>query len=622
MDVSLTGMRWLALAPVLGVLACGPDPSLSVEVDQPNENRIGDALRETTVSIYESDGLTCDQIEFGDLTTEQLEALLKTRVSIVKGTGTSDTFSGVSRLGHKVIVARGLGEKGGLLTAACAELDEIHEGETLKLKAVVAAKVSIATAEQGDGILITTTEPLAGSKSLNDRKVWWRLYAASGAMADTTRVDEVATDVWEPKAPTCTSGGEVTVHPVPPRVPGGYALRLRVSWATEPLPLITRFTELPHVVRDLGTPPAVIRPCAVRRSGATASVVCITAPQVATELRLQGGALVPVATAPLTVHSDAAIGIVAVDRDVYAITEHGNWQALFGAPAPPGPVNRNWWCDRVACGTQATFDLQIVPACGSKGSYLLAKVGATAAGADLLTMPLLGGVPAELDQGPGQKLAFDTIANAGCLNERQRDGSQVQRQAIAVGLPVSVGAATGLTAALLFDCAAKTVCRLQQGNDGIGFVPETPPRMVISTFDATGAMLTSVDAQPNEGLNANDARDRLIEVARQPSAAPPDQLIAGHFDTDTTLDLLWHFSTRATGATIQIAYAREIAGTPLTGIASYGRQPIEELLVGDLDGNRIDEVIAVLGPGGRRLDVIPMGIPYPPSAPHDDPPCP
>src|SRR5688500_16875092 len=123
MDDRFRSMRPPRLVVVLLVVvaACGDDPSLRVSVKHPTEPRIHDAIRSTVVTVYESDALTCTEVEFGDRTEDELFALKVAEVETTDGESTG-TLDGVSRLDHKVIVARGRGIEGELITAGCVEI--------------------------------------------------------------------------------------------------------------------------------------------------------------------------------------------------------------------------------------------------------------------------------------------------------------------------------------------------------------------------------------------------------------------------------------------------------------------------------------------------------------------
>jgi hypothetical protein len=305
------------------------------------------------------------------------------------------------------------------------------------------------------------------------------------------------------------------------------------------------------------------------------------------------------------------------DIDVYAITDNGAWQAVSDAPAPnPGVAQ---WC--AGC---ETFDLQVLPACGASPSVLAGKVGANEVLSQIRTMPLKGG-PATIFRQNGS-----AIANAGCLSELQPDGTTITRQALVLENNVSVGA----PARVSFACAANPAgCDIGLLNEGVGFIPgdealQIEFKMVVSSFDATGTTLSTVVARPNDKPNMLGMReDRLIERSRQPAAAPPSQLVTGKYDGDGATDLVWHFSTfGARQSNVQVAYAREVDGSPITAILPIGGT-IVDLLTFDLNGDEFDDTMFVIdrveATGTvRRLQIIPVGIPYTATGQTpNDPPC-
>jgi len=601
------------LAFVILVAACGDDPSLRITVEHPElvDQNGDDLIVRTTIVVYESDNLRCTEVEFGDVSGSQLDGFEVARVE-TDATKTAGTFDGVfSRLGHKVIVARGFGASGDLVAAQCADFDEIVEHDSETIETIETVTVSVGAAEDGNrGVLVTTTDPL--SRPSNNRPVSWRLYGAAGTSADPAKFTNVSDGIWEPRAPTCTSDGEAFIHPAPPKLPGGFAVQARVSWAAERAPLFTQFTPL-ATTESQSLDNSTLKPCAVRRSGTTRGVVCLETPTRAHEYTLTGSTLTRGAAQNL---GDPAVGVVSIEQagnlDVYAITTEGKWLAVSGAPAP-GPGQ---WCLLGAC---STFDLQVVPACGSSASFLIGKVGAVQATATLRTIALKGiGAPSLFRQNG------DAISNAGCITELQSDGGTVIRQAVVI----ETGVAVGPPARVIFDCAANPAgCDNPLLNEGVGFTGGSEPRMIISTFDATGTVLSGVVARPNEKPNPATMlrEDRFIERTRQPSAAPPTQLVVGQYDTDLQLDLLWQFSSaQARFSNVQIAYAREVDSAPITAILQTGGT-MADLLTADLNNDGFDEAMFVIDkPGGeRRLQVVPVGIPYPdPGQVPDDPACP
>jgi hypothetical protein len=608
MDDRVRSMRLVVLLVV--VAACGDDPSLHISVKHPTEQRIHDAIRSTVVTVYESDSLTCSEVEFGDRSEDELFALKVAEVETHDGDSTG-SLDGISRLDHKVIVARGRGIEGELITAGCVEIDDVESGPAV-IETIPAATVTISEAGEMGGILVTTTDPF--SRALTKRRVSWRTYGPAGTSANEQQYTNVDDGVWEPKSPSCTRDGEVTVHPQPPSVPAGFAVRLRVSWSATKIPLFTRFNKYETLSQLFSPDPAraIVRRCALRKTAsAPASIVCLANRNNAIEIRLSGGGLV---TQPASVSS--AVAVVSVQngdqRDVYAIDDLGNWTALFGStPVNTGTIP-NPWCPGTCTAdeTPTPLDVLIVPACGSSPGGLLARVerGTTTPTSEVLISPLRGG-PATLSATDGP------LASAGCLTELQADGSSLIRQAVVFGELETPPMPSFVT----FPCSGAPTMRCTIPiNDGAAFVPGDEPRMMISAFDATGTVLSSVVARPNESMT----RDNLIERTRQPAAAPPQEIVFGQFDTDTELDAFWYFAPPfgRNSTNIQVAYAREVDNVPLTALDRFDGI-ITEAYAANLDNDERDEILAVVSGNLPSLHVLPMGSTIADQTPAD-PPCP
>ena len=89
----------IVLSAMLG--ACGEEPSLRVEVTHHPD--AADIVAVTTISVYESEVVSCAKVEFGDLTEAELTAIEVDQITLGAGAPQSLTMS---REGTKVIVAR------------------------------------------------------------------------------------------------------------------------------------------------------------------------------------------------------------------------------------------------------------------------------------------------------------------------------------------------------------------------------------------------------------------------------------------------------------------------------------------------------------------------------------
>jgi hypothetical protein len=156
--------------------------------------------------------------------------------------------------------------------------------------------------------------------------------------------------------------------------------------------------------------------------------------------------------------------------------------------------------------------------------------------------------------------------------------------------------------------------------------------MIISGFDATGTVLSTVVAVPTENTDGPLGRqDRFVERSRQPAAAPPNQLAVGNFDGDGKPDLLWHFQLAAgarSTSSFQLAYAHKLDnGNPITALfVPTGRAIAKDMFVTDLDGDGRDDAAFVVDETNgsvttRRLEVTKLGTPVTPPITLTDEPC-
>jgi hypothetical protein len=98
----------------------------------------------------------------------------------------------------------------------------------------------------------------------------------------------------------------------------------------------------------------------------------------------------------------------------------------------------------------------------------------------------------------------------------------------------------------------------------------------------------------------------VIERSRMPAAAVPTHIVSGQFDTDGLPDLVWDVTTK--GTSFEIAYSREVDDEPLEALSAAGSASIDDMLVGDLTGDGIDDLVLLDGSGGGTV-VVPVGMP-------------
>jgi hypothetical protein len=110
----------------------------------------------------------------------------------------------------------------------------------------------------------------------------------------------------------------------------------------------------------------------------------------------------------------------------------------------------------------------------------------------------------------------------------------------------------------------------------------------------------------------------VIERSRMPAAAAPTRIVSGQFDTDGQPDLVWDVASTK-GTAVEIAYSRQVDDEPLEALSSAGSAAIDDILVGDLTGDGIDDLVLLDG-SGANVAVVPIGMPAPSSV-TADPPC-
>jgi len=598
MSVNVHAMRGV-LCCVIAVAACSSDPTLHVTVTHPADSQVV----KTVVSVYEG-AFGCVDVEFGDLTHEQLAASLVAEETLADGAAPIGNLDGISRTDPKVVVARGYGSDGRLRTEGCAEKGTVTGADELALATVMTATASVALADPTRqdlfGLAVAATDP--DGKELDARPVSWRVYAPVGATPAAATVATASDSSWTPNAPTCTSNGVALIHPVPPSTVGGYAIQARVAWSAEPVPLYSA------IVADLSiaqlTPPAnVTRACAIGRAAGIPKLVCLTGGgatiySVSTSGALGGGSSVALAN---------PIGVYAVpngtDADVWAMDKTGVPTRVF--PSSPGMTGSCGGC------SVSLDDVMFLPACGNSPAKVLVHDTTTAAATQVKWMDPTGGTlvnfPTTLRTGEG--LSKLELESAGCASELDpMAGTYTTQQVAVIDLDRP---ATGVPFASRAHFACGTgMCQsidLSVPGAAAGFSGGMQPYVIGTAIDATGVVLTSL-------LIVKDGSgDHWVELARQPSASLPHRIVTGQLDDDSSPDKVWDMKTKL-GGLVEIAYARMIGTEPLAGLSLQLEQqepPLValDLLVGDVTGDGKDDIIVV----GQTVDAAKTGVAVAPS---------
>lgn len=581
---------------VLALAACSEDPSLRVRVDFERPPMHG-----IVVSVYESPSITCEQIEYGDLTETQLSALLVDEQSIT-GDMIEGTLDNLSRTEHKLIVARGYSQTGELLEAGCAEHDLVVENDSVTVNAHVIASVSAQIVEEMSmamipvpkdpleiAVLVTDRDGIA----LQDRPVSWRMIGPSGSdETQSTNVRPTGDGTWQPEIPACTGpNGGVRIHPVTPNLVGGFAVSVRAAWSHQTQTQFSGITNTDFTVTELTIPDETKHPCAVgitRPDGViTKRLVCIDGANVLEfpvttidgKARLGtplSGSLArpPVGLFALPNQVEPAL------RDVIAVDRDGNVTSVFGAPGSTPSTN----C--AECANQVV-DAMLAPACGERDEAKIMMVVRTAGGDQVKSMPARGGLvlPVTVMTDPSNLTV--NLNNAGCATAIGASGYE-DRQLAVLDLITPAGSITRG----FYDCNPS--CRrvaLPVAESAVAFTKTSPPYLIGAASDATGIVLATWGLVPDP----DDPRtDRLVERAgRVASSGPPGRLAVGTYDEDNGPDMIWDLPSRTrAGATFELAYS-STAGVRLQALSLAIGVGVVDILSTDVTQDDHDDLIIV-----------------------------
>lgn len=586
MGDTIFAMRSCAVAALL--VACSSDPVLHVTVTHPT----GLDVASTTVSVYESKKLSCQDIEYGDVDASTLQGALVASET-VDAQGTTGALSGLSRTDPKLVVARGYDGTGALVAAGCAEQDVVSGDATLAIATEATAIVSYALLDPtgtNDIYGIATTVTDVSGKELDGRQVWWRVYGPAGtAPASATGVTTISDGVWQPTQPVCTTKGLASIHPVPPGLIGGFAIELRVAWSVDPPQLFSSFTKIDPTLTALAPPTGATKFC-TRHVAASPTLACLDNPTgtqlVAFDFSVGESAgtttLSPKASTPVQSVPADTIALYGVDngarRDVFAATQHCAVAGVFGSTPKDTTM---------ACPLVTADDILYVPACGASPAKLLFHISA---GMDKIrSVDPLGGSQVDIDPGYRGLETQAKFNSAGCVTQLDpAGGTSTSKQVIVLDFAKTDG--TNPSTRALYDCT--TSCQsldLPLPQAAAGFTGGSESRIVVTTVDATGVVLSQDVLLPDPG----GAADHLVERSRQPAASIPISLAIGNFDADNGVDLLWDIVTRR-GTSFQIAYARTVDAQPLSALSPPVGLLVDTIEVGDLTGDGHDD-IAIVG---------------------------
>ncbi|MFN0250649.1 MAG: hypothetical protein ACKV2T_27465 [Kofleriaceae bacterium] len=586
---------------LLSLTACSEDPSLRIRVDLERP-----PIHQLTISVYESPSLTCEQVEFADLTEAQLGALLVDEQTIT-GDTVEGTLDNLSRTGRKLIVVRGYAETGELLEGGCAEHDLVVANDSVAVKTHVIASVSaqpVVDEETGlpvDPLRIGVIVTDRGGMPLPNRPVAWRMIGPAGSDAtQTMNVTTTADGTWQPELPACTNvKGTTPVFPVTPNLVGGFATSVRVAWANQVATQFSGVTNTDLALTEIDIPAETKHPCAVSvtLSGSTIQkrLVCVdgsfaraypvtVANGIATLGAPASQTLVrpPVGLFALPVESDAS------QREVYAVDVDGNVTALFGAAPSTATVN----C--IGC-TDNIVDAVVAPACGLRDTEKLMLVVRDGPRDAVRVMPSRGGLAVEI------RGIIDIVAatleyalrNSGCVTQIGPAGYE-DRQLTVIDIfdpTTEVSLTRGIYA-----CSVTTCKRVSLPVPGgaIGFTND-PPYLIGTSVDATGIVLATwgLITNPDE---TSSMTDLLIERApRVASSMLPNRIAIGTFDEDDGTDMIWDFP-RSRGIALELAYSNA-TGVRFQALSNPLGLTMIDMIATDATNDDHDDIIIV----GRKV---------------------
>jgi len=547
--------------------ACGGGPSLAVTV----HHLAGYAVSQTRVTVYVGDSVTCSQIELGDLTEAELEAI-----------AVSDAVDGgeveVSRLGGKSIVARGYDAQGRFVAAGCKDVGEISGPTTVVIDTQPTANVAIDPGQPDRpfaerDILINMTDPNGNQL---DGAVSWQLTGPAGTAAQMAA------------AGTPTKNGNLRIHVADIGQPGPEGLRIRAPWATAPLPLVTAF-DLSHATTvQLGGGAVASNPsCDVRgHAGKPPTLVCLTSAVAgghrdAVEISWQGGAYVP-ATIPIP------SGPGGVDNQFALFVDHDGSadEPVYVLSDNPSGVNN--WYRLGGSGSNVVFasslqNVVYIPRCTDNANLALVGVqtGTALGVASQVRFYTAAGTAVGTAASDGE------VFSGGCVD----DVDHQEHQGVVVA---GAGGEAGL--ALITPGSQALSAVTSAKFTGSGFVTVASQGMIEKRFagtrlQASGTVVFEAVLAPQAGSYM------LVERTEIDAAAPPDKIVAGKLDRDGDTDLIWDMGIGARRRVFQVSLAEKVGGIPLTamtsgpgGVATTAATPID-FVVGDLNGNGADEMV-------------------------------
>lgn len=569
------GTALTALAALAGLVGC-EDPSLQVVVVK--ADGYAELVSRVEVTVYQRDGLSCDDIAFDKLSSDELRAIER-----ASGTG---SFQSIPRLGRKAIVARGYGKTGAdpaserWILAGCAELDDIAEqAERIEIKTepVASAAIDARPRLAGKGALdITVVAVDVNQQGINGKQVRWTSYGAAGAFPASGDIDE-------PSDAMLLKDGELVLQPAAPALAGPYAIQVRVKWSSSLPPpvngMMANPISLARRLRPIGdVDPRFINACTIYSRAGLPTLACLekvsASERFIRSYRVQGEILLPAAP---PVAAPNAIGLFGLGESVIAINGNGSYAGVINSSLS-GQI-----CQAACPAAIEITDVLAFTGCKSDEPSLVALYRDGPTYRLVATLLSSGSKPVAadlLDLAP-------TLGALGCVTDL---GSTAGPQAVVtLNSTNSVSGAEQNTVLVLAN--GSQISRVREpALLGSGFASAgKEARLLTTEIDPTG--FSVVESVLNRVRNAY----RLFERRRSPALAPPQHYVSGRFDLDGESDLAWDLpedNANLDGGRlrrVQLLLAARPGRPPLSGRLVLGANA--DLLAADLDSDGIDDLI-------------------------------
>jgi hypothetical protein len=552
---------------LLLLVACSGDPSLDISVHHPASF----AVKQTVVTVYFGDDVSCTEIEFGDRTDAELAAITVDEVDVTKG-GRVD----ISRLGGKSIVARGFDDQHRFVTAGCKDLGEITAGTKVKIDTQPTAVVAIDPDKPerpfSERTILVNMSDITGTAL--GGTVSWQLTGPAGAVEQP------------PSDGVMTKTGDAKIHVEDLRTPGPEALRIRVPWATAPLPLVTGFDLSGAMSVSLDADSFGGHPsCDIRGHGnKPPTVVCLDQASLqghrdVAEIAWQtGGYTKTPRTIPPGLDNQFALFVDhdgTADEPVYVLSANaagtGTWYRL-GTPASSAIP--------MAFGA-ALQNVVYIPRCADNQYNLKTALVGVQTGATALANKVQFFLPA------GTQVVsptFGEVFSGGCVEDVDKDEHQA----------VVVANAAGDAGLALITPAMSQMPIPGSKLTGSGFVAAETGGMLEKRF--AGTRLQASGTVVFEAVLALEGGVyKLIERSEVEAAAPPEKIIGGKLDRDGDTDLMWSMGAGARRRLFQVSLAKQVSGVPLTAITSgpggAAAATMTDFIAGNLNGGQTDELV-------------------------------